>query len=81
LKSMVVVSICLSWSVLLGLLLWWHRELFLGWNTVGANVGGYPKARTNSPNTKERRGSNTFERNKDVRGDWESPTECLSFPP
>jgi hypothetical protein len=35
----------------------------------GQAVGGYPKARTDSPNTKERRSSNTFELSKDVRGD------------
>jgi hypothetical protein len=40
LGRMVIVSICLSWSVLLGFLLRWHRELFFGWNTVDANVGG-----------------------------------------
>jgi hypothetical protein len=28
-KMMVLFLICLSWSVLLGHLLWWHRELFL----------------------------------------------------
>jgi hypothetical protein len=38
-KTMVILLTRLSWSVLLGLLLWWHRELFFGWNTVGANVG------------------------------------------
>jgi hypothetical protein len=52
---MIVFLICLSWNVLLGLLLWWHRELFFGWNTVGANVGGYPKIRTRSPNIREER--------------------------
>jgi hypothetical protein len=41
---MVVFLICLSWNVL-GPLLWWHRELFFSWNTVGANVGGIRKSR------------------------------------
>jgi hypothetical protein len=50
---MVLFLICLSWNVLLRPLLWWHRELFFSWNTVGANVGGYPKIRTGSPNTRE----------------------------
>jgi hypothetical protein len=54
---MVVFLICLSWNVLLGLLLWWHREQFFGWNTVGANVGGYPKIWIRSPNTRERENS------------------------
>jgi hypothetical protein len=30
LRRMVVISICLCWNVLLGFLLWWHRELFFG---------------------------------------------------
>jgi hypothetical protein len=30
LRRMVVFSICLSWNVLLELLLWWHCELFFG---------------------------------------------------
>jgi hypothetical protein len=62
LRRMVVISICLRWNILFGFLLWWHRELFFGWNMVGANVGGYSKARSDSPKTKERRSSNTFER-------------------
>jgi hypothetical protein len=32
--------------------LWWHRELFFGWNTVGANVGGIRKSRQD-PRTRE----------------------------
>jgi hypothetical protein len=40
---MVLFLMCLSWNVLLGPLLWWHRELFFGWNTMGANVGGVQK--------------------------------------
>jgi hypothetical protein len=39
----VVISICLCWNVLLGFLLWWHRELFFSRTTVGANVGGLPE--------------------------------------
>jgi hypothetical protein len=50
---MVLFLICLSWNVLLRPLLWWHRELIFDWNTVGANVGGYPKIRIRSPNTRE----------------------------
>jgi hypothetical protein len=30
LRRMVVISICLCRNVLLGFLLWWHRELFFG---------------------------------------------------
>jgi hypothetical protein len=33
--------------------LWWHRELFFGWNTVGANVGGIWKSVQN-PRTREK---------------------------
>jgi hypothetical protein len=51
---MVIVSICLCWNVLLGFLLRWHGELLFGWNTVGANIGGYPKNSDDSPNTRER---------------------------
>jgi hypothetical protein len=36
---------------------------------VGANVGGYPKAQSDSPNTKERRSSNTFDRSQNRRID------------
>jgi hypothetical protein len=41
---MVFFLVDLSGSVLLGPLLGWHRELFFGWNTVGANVGGSEKS-------------------------------------
>jgi hypothetical protein len=51
---MVLFLVCLSWNVLLEPLLWWHRELLFGRNTVGANVGGYPKIRIRSPNTREK---------------------------
>jgi hypothetical protein len=40
---MVLFLVCLSCNFLLGPLMWWHRELFFGWNTVGANVGGIRK--------------------------------------
>jgi hypothetical protein len=49
----VIVSTCLCGNVLLGFLLRWHRELFFGWNTVGANVGGLPENSDDSPNTRE----------------------------
>jgi hypothetical protein len=68
LRRMVVFLICLSWNVLLGLLLWWHRELFFGWYTVGTNVGGYPKIWIRSPNTWERT-VDTFKRSDDEGGD------------
>jgi hypothetical protein len=40
----VLFLIGLSGSVLLRSLLRWHLELFFGWNTVGANVGGVRKS-------------------------------------
>jgi hypothetical protein len=46
-----VFLIGLSGSVLLRPLLWWHRELFFGWTTVDANVGG-SENRMESPNTR-----------------------------
>jgi hypothetical protein len=50
---MVLFLVCLSWNVLLRPLVWWHRELFFGWTTVGANVWGYTKMQISSPNTRE----------------------------
>jgi hypothetical protein len=75
---MMLFLVCLSWNVLLRPLLWWHRELFFGWTTVGANVGGYPKIWMKSPNTRERN-TNTVKYADDARGDKESPKDCSSL--
>jgi hypothetical protein len=75
---MVLFLICLGWNVLLRPLLWWHRELFFGWNTVGAIVGGYPKIRIKSPNTSGRK-VKTFQYTVNAGGDKESPEDCSNF--
>jgi hypothetical protein len=73
---MVVFLICLRWNVLLGLLLWWHRELYFGWNTVGANVGGIRKS-GQDPRTQEKNVCNIQVRvADDVRGDKGSLHDC-----
>jgi hypothetical protein len=77
---MVIVSICLCWNVLLGFLLRWHRELFFGWNTVGANVGGgYPKNSDDSPNTREIV-LNTFKYKVRALGDCDCLIRLHKFP-
>jgi hypothetical protein len=48
-------------------------------NTVGANVGGYPKNRMD-PRTRERdRAVNTFRSSNKGEGDWESPASGTNF--
>jgi hypothetical protein len=77
---MVLFLICLGWSVLLGPLMWWHRELFFGWNTVGANVGGIRKSGWN-PRTRERRESGhvQIKYTDAAKGDKASPKDCSSL--
>jgi hypothetical protein len=78
---MVVISICLCWNVLLGFLLWWHRELFFGWPTVGANVGGGGLSEKfgRVPLTREReRVLNMFKHSIKTKGDSESPNSGTS---
>jgi hypothetical protein len=72
---MVLFLVCLSWNALLWPLLWQHRELFFGWTTVGANVGGTRKIRIRPPNIK---GGNArmFRNTNDVGRDRESPKDC-----
>jgi hypothetical protein len=58
----------LSWNILLGLLLWWHRELFFGCPTVGANIGGIRKF-GRAPRTRKRESTvNTFKLSHEAEG-------------
>jgi hypothetical protein len=71
---MVLFLVCLSWNVLLGPLLWWHRELFFGWNTVGANVAGVSENPDKITEQKRRKSTNVLVKiTNDARGDKESP--------
>jgi hypothetical protein len=62
---MVVLLISLGGNILLGPLLWWHRELFFGLDTVGANVGG-SENRKGSPNTRAMRKDAQFAKVKET---------------
>jgi hypothetical protein len=66
-----VFLIGLSGSVLFRPLLWWHRELFFGWTTMDANVGG-SENQMESPNT--RITNESAQVTKD--GEKESPKAC-----
>jgi hypothetical protein len=73
---MVLFLVCFSWYVLLRPFLRWHRELFFGWNTVGANVG-VSENPDKIPEYRRREWTNVqVNVTNDVRGDKESPKDC-----
>jgi hypothetical protein len=53
--------------------------MFFGWNTVGANVEGVSENPNMVPEHAKERETNTFKRNRDAKGDSESPANCSSF--
>jgi hypothetical protein len=65
----VLFLVGLSGNILLGLLMWWHRELFFSWNHGGRQCWGFEN-RMESPNTRitnKSRGSRVHESRKAER--------------
>jgi hypothetical protein len=62
----VLFWVFLSGNVLLGLLLWWHNELFFGWNHGGRQCWG-SKNRRESPNTRDTNKSTQVTKDRETR--------------
>jgi hypothetical protein len=86
---MVLFLVGLSGNILLGPLLWWHRELFFGWDHGGHQCWGGSENRRESPNTRVLRPSAQFTKDREIKNPRKpvlaskvvNPFTCALVPP